>query len=70
MRHALFATLALLALAGTAMADDLADLSTEATVAGADPAVDGTHTVSLRVFTDEAGAPGAEILVDGAPVLP
>lgn len=65
-----FLALALLAIAGPALADDLANLDAEATVSGVDPAVDGTHTLSVRVFTDAAGTPGVEILVDGASPLP
>ena len=70
MKTLLLATLALSALAGSALADDVADLTLDVTVAGVDPAVDGDHSVRVRVFTDAAGTPGAEILVDGAPVLP
>lgn len=40
------------------------------TVGGVDPSFDGDHGVNVRVFTDAAGTPGAQGLVDGAPVLP
>lgn len=63
-------TLAALALAGPALAQDVADFSAEATVAGVDPAVDGTRTLDVEAGMDAAGNPVVSIRLDGASVLP
>lgn len=63
------ALLALLALAGTASAEDVLRLDATATITGFDPALDGERSLMLRVH-DDAGVPAADLHVDGSPALP
>ncbi|HWG90860.1 MAG TPA: hypothetical protein VNZ52_08450 [Candidatus Thermoplasmatota archaeon] len=70
MQTVLLSLVAALLVAGPVLADDLANLHAEANVQGVDPAVDGFHTVDIRLYEGADGAPAAEVLVDGASPLP
>lgn len=66
MRSVLIAAAVTLALAGpAAAATDLVSANVEFRISNVDPAVDGAHGLIVRLWTDEAGAPQATILVDG-----
>ncbi len=59
----------LLAVAPVAAAEDLFSFAIAGDFSDVDPSL-GAHSLALHLYTDAAGTPAAEVLVDGVSPIP